>query len=119
MVQCIIVPVLRGLLCHSSTAPCNDIEISSLAPCRRWLGCHNVILSSTSRECKALNGYGSAFQHLLVRPQYDSITNSEKNNKNIKNLSPYSPLTICYPCHDYSTCIRKTLVQSYCFHLFK
>ena len=49
----------------------------------------------------------------------NSALSQRERAKDVKNLSPYSPLTICYPCHDYSTCIRKTLVQSYCFHLFK
>ena len=63
--------------------PHNDSEISSLAPCcGRGLGRggeNNLILSECEESHKieksyeilrfalALNGYGSAFQHLLVR----------------------------------------------------
>ena len=72
--------------------------------------CHPELVSGSQKLRRFRNKFGMTI---------NNSPNDKKDNKNVKNLSPYSPLTICYPCHDYSTCIRKTLVQSYCFHLFK
>ena len=72
--------------------PHNDSEISSLAPCcGRGLGRggeNNLILS----ECEESHKIGKSYEILrsFTLPQYDDITNSEKDNKNVKNLFPYS-----------------------------
>ena len=49
------------------------------------------------RSAPALNGYGSAFQHLLVRPQYDenrTVIKKENNMKLLIDLSAYQTIDL-------------------------